>query len=98
MVEETRGVPGLADPDHLIYRQQRGLRRAIELDTALAGVLGACDGQLSMTRIITSVAHLLGADSVELAAEIVPRLRPLIVDGFLVAESDPVPAWARSSP
>ena len=48
VVEETTGVPGEADPQHLVLRQQRGFRRATEPDTALAGVLGACDGELAL--------------------------------------------------
>ena len=48
VVAETRGEPGAADPQHVVYRQQRGFRRAVELDTALAGVLGACDGDLPL--------------------------------------------------
>ena len=69
MLAETRGQPGAADPQHLVFRQQRGFRRAVELDTALAGVLGACDGELPLHRLISSVASLLDLDPVELAAE-----------------------------
>ena len=45
VIEESQGLPGAADPQHLVFRQQRGFRRAIELDTAMAGILGACDGR-----------------------------------------------------
>ncbi len=42
VVEETRGSPGAADPRTIVLRQQRGFRRALQADTALAAVLGAC--------------------------------------------------------
>lgn len=84
VVEETSGVPGAGDPQHLVLRRQRGFRRAVEPGTALAGVLGACDGDLSLAVLIDSVAGLVGADPDALRAELVPRLRELVVDGFLL--------------
>ncbi len=83
VVEETTGVPGAADPQHLVLRQQRGFRRAEEVDTALGGVLGACDGELSLGRIITSVAGLLDVDTSDLVTALVPEIRRLVVVGFL---------------
>ena len=84
VVEETTGAPGQADPQHIVLRQQRGFRRAVEAGTALAGVLGACDGDLSLGQIIATVAGLLQADEHALRAELVPQLRRLVVDGFLL--------------
>lgn len=83
VVAETRGEPGAADPQHVVYRQQRGFRRAVELDTALAGVLGACDGELSLGRLIDSVAVILDVDRVPLTDELLPRVRQLTIDGIL---------------
>lgn len=83
VLAETRGQPGAADPQHLVFRQQRGFRRAVELDTALAGVLGACDGELPLHRLVSSVASLLDLDPVELAADVLPRVRRLAVDGIV---------------
>jgi hypothetical protein len=83
IVQETTGAPGEADPQHLVLRQQRGFRRATEPGTALAGILGACDGELALGRLVASVAGLLDVDAAALAAEVVPRVRELVVDGFL---------------
>jgi hypothetical protein len=83
VVEETTGIPGQADPQHILLRQQRGFRRAIAVDTATAGILGACDGELSLTEIIASVAQLIGTDPAQLTREAVPRARELLLDGFL---------------
>ncbi len=83
VVAETRGEPGAADPQHVVYRQERGFRRAVELDTALAGVLGACDGDLPLIRLIEAVAGLLDLDRNELTAELLPGVRRLALDGIL---------------
>ena len=83
VVEETTGRPGEADPEHLVLRQQRGFRRAVALDTATAGILGACDGELTLSRIVESVAGLLEVDVDPLRHETVARVRTLVVDGFV---------------
>lgn len=84
-VQETYGRPGAADPEHVVLRQRGGLRRAVEADTALAGVLGACDGELPLGVIIRAVGQLLEVDPEALVAEQVGRVRQLVVDGYLVA-------------
>ena len=83
VVEETTGQPGAADPQHIVLRQQRGFRRAIDADTALAAVLGACDGELPLGVVIDAVAGLLEVDSRDLRADLLPRFRTLIADGWL---------------
>jgi hypothetical protein len=87
VVEETVGVPGAADPQHLVLRQQGGLRRGTEVDTALAGVIGACDGELALGVLIESVANLLEVDAAALTDDLVPRIRRLVVEGFVRLES-----------
>ena len=83
VVEESFGTPGMADPHHLVLRQHRGFRRAVETDTALAAVLGACDGELTLAQIVGGVATLLEVDTSTLAAEIVARIPDLVRDGLL---------------
>jgi hypothetical protein len=83
VVEETTGVPGNADPSHIVLRQQQGFRRAVETDTGLAGILGACDGELPLGTLVDTVAQLLEADPQSLRDEVVPRVRRLVVDGLL---------------
>ncbi|MFT4165207.1 MAG: methyltransferase [Microlunatus sp.] len=82
VIEETTGQPGAADPQHIVLRQQRGFRRAVEADTALAAVLGACDGELPLGVVIDAVAGLLEVDPLALRADLFPRLRTLIADGW----------------
>lgn len=83
VTQETLGRPGAADPEHVVLRQGYGLGRATEVDTALGAVLGACDGELPLGRLVAATASLLGAESHTLAEEIVPRIRELIVQGYL---------------
>ena len=87
LVEETTAAPGAAGPDHIVIRQQTGLRRAIDAGTALAAVLGACDGDLPLDAIMGAVATLLEVDADDLRAELGPRLREAIRDGFLDSEA-----------
>jgi methylase of polypeptide subunit release factors len=89
VVEETTGAPGADDPSTIVLRQQRGLRRAVALDTAAAGVLGACDGELSLRTLVDTVAGLLDVDGPELAVELVGRVRDLAVDGVVLAPLNP---------
>jgi methylase of polypeptide subunit release factors len=83
VVEETRGSPGAADPRTIALRQQRGFRRAIQADTALAAVLGACDGDLDLHTIVATVAGILNIDPTALTQSVLPIIRTCIRDGFL---------------
>ena len=85
VVTEAVGEPGAADPQHLVFRQRFGFCRAVELDTATAAVLGACDGDLRLDQIVGAVAGLLDEHPDELTERVLARLRPLVVDGFLLA-------------
>jgi methylase of polypeptide subunit release factors len=82
VMQETLGAPGAEDPTHIVLRQQRGLRRAIEVDTALGGVLGACDGDLTLREILGAVAQLLQVSEPDLVADVLPRFRPLVADAW----------------
>ncbi|WP_432558715.1 DUF7059 domain-containing protein [Granulicoccus sp. GXG6511] len=83
IVQETIGEPGAPDPRHIVLRSQRGFRRAVEVDTALGGVLGACDGDLPLGAIVSAVAGLLDVDAEALVTDLLPRIRRLLSDGML---------------
>ena len=83
VTEETQGEPGAADPQHIVLRQHRGFRRAMTVDTELAAILGACDGELSLAQIVESVARLLGTDPDALRDRTLGRLAEVIVQGYL---------------
>ena len=60
--QETLGEPGAADPETIVLRQQRGMRRARQADTVEAGLVGACDGDLTVGQILDALARLLDED------------------------------------
>ena len=45
--QETYGAPGAEDPEEIVLRQQLGMRRARQVDTVEAALVGACDGELT---------------------------------------------------
>jgi SAM-dependent methyltransferase len=83
VTQETVGMPGAADPEVIVLRQRRGFRRAVRAGTGLAGVLGACDGELRLDQIVGGVATIIGVDAGALAGEVLGDVRQLIVDGLL---------------
>lgn len=83
VVQEQVGPPGAEDPERIILRQQRGLRRARAADTVDAALVGACDGTLPVGPLLDAVAALLGADPAALRAARPDHVRALVADGFL---------------
>ena len=83
VVQETIGAPGAEHPEHVVLRRATGFGRAVEVDTALAAVAGACDGDLPLGVLLDAVAGLLAVDAAALTVDLLPRLRALIEQGFL---------------
>jgi len=83
VTEERHYWPGEEHPTVMLLRQGSGFARTIPLGTALAAVVGACDGDLSVGAICGAVADILEVDAAALAGEVFPELRELIVTGFL---------------
>ncbi len=83
VVQETAGPPGAEDPQTIVLRQQRGLRRARTVDTVEAALVGACDGDLTVSQILGAVALLLDRDPGELAAAYLPLVEQLVAEGWL---------------
>ena len=83
VVQETVGPVGAEDPEHIVVRLQRGVRRARPVDTVEGGLLGASDGELSVAQILDALAQLLGHEPVETRATYLPKVRDLLSDGFL---------------
>jgi len=81
--QETVGAPGAEDPATVLLRQQRGLRRARQVDTVAAALVGACDGDLTVGQILDAVAELLDRDAGELRDSYLPLARELVLEGYL---------------
>lgn len=88
VVQESMGTPGASDPSHVVLRQSTGLKRAIEVDTATGGILGACDGELALGTIVDAVASLLGLDPAQTRTQALAVIRGAIAEGFLDLASD----------
>lgn len=91
LVQEQWSTPGAADPEHLVLRQQGLAGRAVEVDAALAGFVGACDGELPAGRLAAAVAELLDVpdDSrVSFVADLLVRARRLVHEGVLLVAND----------
>lgn len=83
--QESFGAPGEADPESVVLRQQRGLRRARQVDTVEAAFFGACDGDLSVGQILDAVSQLLDLDPQQTRETYLPVARELVAEGFLTA-------------
>jgi len=83
LAQETVGEPGSVDPERILLRLQRGVRRARQVDTVEAGFVGACDGDLTVGQLLDALAELTRADATDLRAEYLPRVRALVTDGYL---------------
>ncbi|MFJ3667590.1 methyltransferase [Streptomyces sp. NPDC090106] len=83
VVQEQVGLPGAEDPEHVVLRQNRGMRRATKVDTVGAGFAGVCDGSLSAGRILDAIAQLVGEDPVSLRDRTPAQIRLLVEQGFL---------------
>ncbi|MCU1583917.1 MAG: SAM-dependent methyltransferase [Microbacteriaceae bacterium] len=83
VTEERHYWPGAEDPTVMTLRQGGAFGRTVKLDTGLAALVGACDGELSVRAIIAAIAELLEVDQSALASDLLPRVRDLVVTGFL---------------
>ncbi|WP_371612509.1 DUF7059 domain-containing protein [Streptomyces clavifer] len=83
VVQEQVGLPGAEDPEHVVLRQNRGMRRATKVDAVAAGFAGVCDGSLPAGRILDAIAQLMSEDSVLLRDRTPQAIRLLVEEGFL---------------
>ncbi|MBP0456495.1 DUF7059 domain-containing protein [Streptomyces montanisoli] len=88
VVQEQVGLPGAEDPEHVVLRQHRGMRRATKVDTVGAGFAGVCDGTLSAGRILDAIAQLVEEDPVRLRDRTPESIRLLVGEGYLEPVSE----------
>lgn len=83
--QETVGVPGAEDPNAVVLRQQRGMRRARTADTVEAALVGACDGDLTIGQILDALGEILAVEPAALHTQYLPVVNELVAEGFLTA-------------
>jgi SAM-dependent methyltransferase len=86
VTEARHLLPGNDDPSVIELRQGGGFARTVNVDPALAAFVGACDGELTVGQIAAALADLFDVPLADLWADLEPRLRALMIDGFLAAE------------
>ncbi|WP_375142201.1 class I SAM-dependent methyltransferase [Microbacterium sp.] len=84
VTEARHFMPGDDDPRVIELRQGGGFGRTVSVDPGLAGFVGACDGELTVSQIVAALADLFDVPLADLWADLEPRIRALVVDGFLV--------------
>ncbi len=83
VTEERYLTPGDVDPQVVLLRQGGGFGRTVQVGTALAGFVGACDGDLTAGQIIGALGALLEVEADAVAADVLPSARGLLTDGLL---------------
>ncbi|KRA25178.1 SAM-dependent methyltransferase [Microbacterium sp. Root61] len=83
VTEARHHMPGVADPSVIELRQGGGFARTLTSDPALAALVGASDGDLTVGVLIGAIADLLEVDAAALRADLLPRVRELLFTGFL---------------
>jgi hypothetical protein len=81
--QEAVGAPGAEDPTAVVLRQLRGLRRARQVDTVSAALVGACDGELTLGQLLDAISQLLELDVASTRATYEPIAEELVAQGFL---------------
>lgn len=84
VAEHAVGVPGAADPSRITLRQESGMLRAQDVDTVVAGLVGACDGELSVGQILDALAELLELDPLTVRRDYEPLVGALLDQLFLL--------------
>jgi len=84
-VEHRLHIPGQGDPFLVKLAQTDGFAAEVEVSSAVAAVVGACDGELSLGVLCDAVADLLGETPTSVRAEVLPAVRELLALGMLTA-------------
>lgn len=84
-VEHRLHAPGQAEPFMLKLAQVAGFAAEVQVTSAVAGVVGACDGELTLGALCDAVAQLLGEPVENVRTEVLPAVRELVGLGILIS-------------
>lgn len=82
-IEHRLHAPGQAEPFMLKLAQIGGFSVEVQVTGSVAGVVGACDGELPLGSLCDAVAQILGEPADDVQAEVLPAVRELIGLGIL---------------
>jgi SAM-dependent methyltransferase len=88
VTEARHHLPGAEAPSVIELRQGGGLARTVSADPALAALVGASDGELPVGVLVDAIADLLEVDAGVLRADLLPRVRELVLTGMLEVPHD----------
>ncbi|SDR67478.1 class I SAM-dependent methyltransferase [Agrococcus carbonis] len=97
VTEARHQLPGADGPNVIELRQGGALARTLSVDTALAALVGASDGELPVRRLVSAIAQLLEVDERALADDLLPRVRELVRTAFLLLPADAIDAHTAGS-
>ena len=83
VTEERHQRPGAEHPGVILLRQGAGLRRTELLDTAQAGFVSACDGDLSVFQLVNALESLIGEGQEDFAELLYEAVKRLLLHGML---------------
>ncbi|MCK6079576.1 methyltransferase [Microbacterium sp. EYE_5] len=83
VTEARHHRPGAEEPSVIELHQGGAFARVLDVDPALAALVGACDGDLPLGVLIDAIGDLLDVDAGALRADLLPRVRELLFTGFL---------------
>ena len=83
VTEERHYRPGSAHPEVIVLHQGGGLGRSVRADTALAAVVGASDGELTVAQIAAGVAVLTDSAPEAVTESVIADIRALVLGGIL---------------
>ena len=84
-VEHRLHAPGQPEPFMLKLAQVAGFAAEVQVTSAVAGVVGACDGELTLGALCDAVAQLLGEPVEDVRTEVLPAVRELVALGILIS-------------
>lgn len=84
-VEHRLHAPGQPEPFMLKLAQVAGFAAEVQVTSAVAGVVGACDGELTLGALCDAVAQLLSEPVEDVRTEVLPAVRELVGLGILVS-------------
>lgn len=87
-LEQRVYMPGAPDPFQIALTQTAGFQRSLPVNSNLAALIGACDGELTLGELIGGLASILEEEPAAISADIMPGFREALARGIVVEASE----------